>query len=58
MLTIRVETYDQRVASEMRAAGKRFVGRISEPTAFRLTRQEVDGVLISEPVVLMERVLE
>lgn len=58
MLTITVETYDQGVAAEMRTAGKRFVGRIAEPTGFRVTRQAVDGVVISEPIVLMERVLE
>lgn len=58
VLTIRVETYDQNAAAEIRAGAKRFVGRINDAAGVLLTRQEVDGVVISEPVVLMVRVLE
>lgn len=58
VLTVEIVTDDKGLAAEIRTMTQRWAGQFPAPTGVRVTRQEIDHVIISSPVVLMERVLE
>ncbi len=58
VVTLELSTYDSKTAVALRKAVKRLGGSLDAPTGVRVTAQVVTGPTITDPIVLMERILE
>jgi hypothetical protein len=58
VLTLRLTTDQARIATILRHLLKRVAGGIEGNVGVRVTTQTQDGPVITEPVVLMERIVE
>ncbi len=58
VLTLRLTTDSTRAAGGLRRSLRILAGGLDAETGIRLTTQTQDGPVITEPVVLMERIVE
>ena len=58
VLTLEVATHDAKIATAMRSLLKSTGAQVEAPTAVKVTSQVVDWLCTTDPIVLMERVLE